>query len=229
MTLSRQLFFDLDHTLWDYDANAGETLLTLYENYGLISHFSTLAQFRQAFHKCNHQLWHLYNIGEIDKKEIRDNRFTYILEAKEVAAKQLARELSNFFVWECPKKTTLLPNALEVLEHLSSRYQLGIITNGFDDTQIEKLRNSNIEKYFSWVITSESIGYRKPAIQIFEFALQASNGASQKAVMIGDNLDTDILGANLAGWESIWYNPGKLSNNPSQPQIHDLLELLQIY
>ena len=224
-----KLFFDLDHTLWDYETNARATLVEMYRTFKLDRFFSDEAHFFQTFKQQNEQLWHRYNVGEIDKFEIRNHRFGYIMNAVKNTDLNLAQELSNQFIIECPRKKALMPNARQVLDKLAKDFELGIITNGFDDTQNIKLKYSEINHYFKWVVTSESSGHRKPAKGIFDFTLDYSGGVIEDIVIIGDNLQTDILGANNAGWKSVWYNPQEESTAPSQLQVHDLIELLALF
>ena len=220
-----KLFFDLDHTLWDYETNSRATLLDLYSTFELHRFFSDEGHFIQTFKRQNQHLWHRYNLGEIDKFEIRNHRFGYIMNTVKNTDLNLARELSNQFIVECPRKKVLMPNARQVLDQLSKDFELGIITNGFDDTQNIKLKFSKIDHYFNWVVTSESSGHRKPAKGIFDFTLDCSGGSREDMVIIGDNLRTDVLGAYNAGWRSVWYNPLKESIPRSQLQVHDLIEL----
>jgi len=224
-----QLFFDLDHTLWDYETNARATLLEMYHIFVLDRFFRDETHFLKTFKEQNEKLWHRYNVGDIDKYEIRNNRFGYILNTVKNTDFNLAKELSNKFIIECPRKKALMPNAGKVLDKLSQDFELGIITNGFDDTQNIKLKYSEIDHYFKWVVTSESSGYRKPAKGIFDFTLDYSGGSLENIVIIGDNLQTDILGAKNAGWKSVWYNPQKKLIAPSQLQVHDLIELPALF
>ncbi|MDC1517244.1 YjjG family noncanonical pyrimidine nucleotidase [Cyclobacteriaceae bacterium] len=224
-----QLFFDLDHTLWDYETNARATLLEMYHIFVLDRFFRDETHFLKTFKEQNEKLWHRYNVGDIDKYEIRNNRFGYILNTVKNTDFNLAKELSNKFIIECPRKKALMPNAGKVLDKLSQDFELGIITNGFDDTQNIKLKYSEIDHYFKWVVTSESSGYRKPAKGIFDFTLDYSGGSLENIVIIGDNLQTDILGAKNAGWKSVWYNPQKELIAPSQLQVHDLIELPALF
>ena len=224
-----QLFFDLDHTLWDYETNARATLLEMYHIFVLDRFFRDETHFLKTFKEQNEKLWHRYNVGDIDKYEIRNNRFGYILNTVKNTDFNLAKELSNKFIIECPRKKALMPNAGKVLDKLSQDFELGIITNGFDDTQNIKLKYSEIDHYFKWVVTSESSGYRKPAKGIFDFTLDYSGGSLENIVIIGDNLQTDILGAKNAGWKSVWYNPQKEPIAPSQLQVHDLIELPALF
>ena len=168
-------------------------------------------------------------MGEIDKFEIRNNRFGHIMNTVKNADLNLVKELSNQFIIECPMKKALMPNARQVLDKLSNDFELGIITNGFDDTQNIKLKFSEIDHYFNWVVTSESSGHRKPAKGIFDFTLDFTGGSIEDMVIIGDNLRTDVLGAYNAGWKSVWYNPLKESSHRSQLQVFDLIELPALF
>ena len=129
-----KLFFDLDHTLWDYDSNARATLLDLYSTFDLDRFFIDEIHFFKIFKQQNEQLWHRFNLGEIDKFEIRNYRFVYILNTVKNKDVNLAQELSNQFIIKCPRNKVLMPNARKVLDKLSKYFELGIITNGFDET-----------------------------------------------------------------------------------------------
>ena len=123
---------------------------------------------------------------------------------------------------------TTAPRTKQILSGISKQ-TISVITNGFDDTQNIKLKFSEIDHYFNWVVTSESSGYRKPAKGIFDFTLDCAGGSLEDMVIIGDNLHTDVLGAYNAGWKSVWYNPLKESISRPQLQIFDLIELLALF
>ena len=203
------IFFDLDHTLWDYETNARETLTELYLQYNLDRYYLTADAFIKAFHFTNHNLWKRYNFGEIDRDYIRENRFKKLFEDRGKISDTTNEAISSYFFNTCPRKTALMEDTVKVLESLSINYELGIITNGFEDTQNIKLTEAGIQHYFKHVITSETAGHRKPSRAIFELALEMSGASKDNVVMIGDNLTTDIEGAQNASWKSFWFNPSK--------------------
>ena len=220
------VFFDLDHTLWDYETNARETLTEVFDNYGINAYYSSANAFINSFHYTNSKLWKRYNSGEIDRDFIRANRFRLLFENRGSISDTLNGTISDYFFQTCPRKTALIDGAIGVLDRLSEEYELGIITNGFEDTQNIKLRESGIRKYFEHVITSETAGHRKPSAAIFELAQSMSGATSDTAIMIGDNYNTDISGAKNANWRAFWFNPENSNTYDHDLQIQELSELL---
>lgn len=202
------VFFDLDHTLWDYEANSRDTLQELYTHHELarkgILHFDT---FHSVFKQVNQELWQLYDQGKIDSTVIRKERFRKIFKVFNLDIPELALQLSQDYIRESPKKSKLVPGAAETLQHLANHYALTIVTNGFDEVQHTKLASANLTPYFNHIITSEKAGCKKPAREIFEVALAANKVSAKEAIMVGDNLFTDIAGAKNACLDSVFFNP----------------------
>lgn len=226
----RCVIFDLDHTLWDYDTNCAEALKELYESHNLknkgVSNFDELLK---VFIELNTQMWDQYDLGIIQRDVIRYQRFHRILMALGVDDYQLSLEMSHNYVRLSPTKTNLLPNALEVLNYLHRRYNLLIITNGFEEIQATKLTSSGIHHFFKQVITSETAGHKKPAKEIFDYALTQNGFTREESIMIGDNLNTDIKGAKNARMDCAYYNPAKTVHQLDIPyEISDLIELKHI-
>jgi putative hydrolase of the HAD superfamily len=228
MNLITHIFFDLDHTLWDYETNATETLKELYEEYDLGNYFSSENAFIKTFKHVNHGLWEQYNHGQIDRMYIRNERFRLIFKGRVEISQEKSRELSEYFITHCPRKTALMPGAIETLELLRDRFQLGIITNGFDDIQAVKLNSSGMEVFFPVVITSETFGHRKPSVEIFRRAENTAGSKAETSMMIGDNLNTDVMGAKNAGWTSVWFNVGPRLKHEAHFEINQLKELLTL-
>ncbi len=225
------IFFDLDHTLWDYETNSKETLEELYDQYDLKKNgVNSFNEFHLRFQEINGKLWELYDTGKIDSSVIRKERFKQILEIFNSFDEKLNQDLSHDYLMICPKKGNLMPSAIHALEYLKSRsYKLSIITNGFEEIQHLKLASGNLENYFDHIITSQKAGHRKPAQEIFQFALQAHNIQNHDAVMVGDNLITDIGGAKNAGIDAVYYNPEGIPHiETMHHEISRLDELLQI-
>ncbi|MDW7695244.1 YjjG family noncanonical pyrimidine nucleotidase [Flammeovirgaceae bacterium SG7u.111] len=224
------IFFDLDHTLWDFDRNSTETLFELYEKYQLenLSPNFSCNEFVATFRDVNFSLWDSYDKNLINKDQIRNDRFKRIFEVLGIAItdSSLTLNLGSDYLQACPQKPHLLDNSQEILSYLYDKYKLHIITNGFDDVQHTKLKSSNIFHFFDVIVTSESTGYKKPHHKIFEYALSAASASVEMAIMVGDNLETDIKGAIGAKLDCIFYNPEKKGHTLEvQHEISHLSEL----
>lgn len=224
------VLFDLDHTLWDYETNSFETLTDLHSLHQLDRYAGLSAEaFVKHFHRVNFNLWDSYNKGNIDRNYIKNNRFQKILKKSGIEDATLAEKLSNQYISTCQRKTNLMPFAVEILDNLKKKYPLFILTNGFDDVQFTKLKYSGLSQYFEGMVTSETCGFRKPAREIFEHTLKKANAQSDETLMVGDNLSTDVWGAQNAGIDAVYYNPHKQSHKqePSY-EISCLKELVTI-
>lgn len=226
------IFFDLDHTLWDFETNSKETLLDLYHELKLnekgISSFDT---FHSTYSHHNSIFWDRFRKGYITRDELRWKRMWRTLLDFKIADESLSRQLSEQYLEILPTKKNLFHDTLEVLEYLKlNLYPLHLITNGFEKTQFAKIRNSGIEGYFTHIITSESAGIMKPHPAIFEFAIEKAKTTADKAVMIGDTLDADIEGANKVGMDTIYFNPAEPASGIIKPTyiIESLSEIKKI-
>ncbi|MBX7125562.1 MAG: YjjG family noncanonical pyrimidine nucleotidase [Cyclobacteriaceae bacterium] len=228
MSRYRALLFDLDHTLWDYETNSAETLTEIYHRHQLQNlGAGTLREFLETFTRVNNELWKQYDSGAIGREVIRFERFHHILKSIDIDNYELSLQLSNEYVAESPRKSHLLPGARKVLDYLYDKYPMVIVTNGFDEIQGTKLQSSGIEKYFKSVVTSERAGYKKPAPEIFAFAMNAAGASHEETVMIGDNLLTDIGGARQARIDTIFFNPGRQPyEHEATHEIHALEQLM---
>ena len=227
----KHLFFDLDHTLWDFDKNSEAALRTLYGEYELqkqgIDDFD--AMFR-AYNLHNDKLWERYRNGYIKRDELRWKRMWLMLLDFKVADTALAHELSTAFLEILPTQTLLVPHAKEILEHCKGRYEMHLITNGFETTQRLKLQYSGISRYFKHLVTSEKSNSMKPHRDIFDFALKVADASVEESIMIGDAVDVDILGAINAGWDTVYYNPHKFTHTRKPTyEINHLEELMAIF
>jgi putative hydrolase of the HAD superfamily len=226
------LFFDLDHTLWDFDANSRNTLDELYQTLDLkqkgVNDFDL---FHKNYLIHNDKLWDRYRNGFIKVEELRWKRMWLTLIDFKIGDEALARNMGTLFLDLLPTRKLLFPHAVEILDWLSSRnYQLHLITNGFEKTQYSKLKNSGIDKYFGEMITSEVSGSLKPHKEIFEYAFQKTGAQKEKSIMIGDSIEVDIQGALNAGIDQVFVN--HLHLEPAiQPTytIHSLKELENIF
>jgi putative hydrolase of the HAD superfamily len=206
----KHLFFDLDHTLWDFDRNSEATLKKLHGEYNLVSRgIPDFDEFYKAYCIHNDKLWERFRNGYIKRDELRWKRIWLTLIDFKIGDTALAHEMSTAYLEILPTQTILLPYARELLAHCKDRYVLHLITNGFETTQWLKLQYSGISSYFSEVITSEKSNSLKPHKEIFDYALKATGAEADNSIMIGDALDIDILGAHNAGWDQVYYNPLK--------------------
>ena len=220
----------MDHTLWDYEKNSVETLHELYVGYDLSTEgIPTVDDFANQFKLVNEELWYQYDRGLIDSEVIRRERFKKILEPFNASNGSLSERISKDYLELCPKKANLMPYATEVLDYLKQRYKLAVITNGFEEIQHQKLSAGNLHGYFEHIITSQKAGHRKPSVEIFHYALKSNAVGCHEAIMIGDNLVTDVGGARNASIDPIFFNSEKIKHNEALDfEIHSLNELYAI-
>ncbi|MGC4056954.1 MAG: YjjG family noncanonical pyrimidine nucleotidase [Chitinophagaceae bacterium] len=224
----KHLFFDLDHTLWDFDTNSRETMLRIYRLFDLESRGITdFDAFYNVYNDHNDRLWGRFRKGFIKRDELRWKRMWHTLLDFQVPHTQTAHEMSSAYLEILPTQKALIPNAKEVLEYCSSKYKLHIITNGFETTQTQKLVQCGLKQYFSELITSEKSNAIKPQRDIFLYAQQAAGaGDVNECLMIGDALEIDVLGAMGAGWDAVYFNPGKIAHNAKPTYEIDALQTL---
>lgn len=204
----KHLFFDLDHTLWDFEANAKATLLELHNDMKLeergINNFDL---FHKNYLTHNEKLWERYRNGFIKQDELRIKRMRLALLDFKIADEKLASEMSVRFLEILPTRTILFPDTMEVLRYLQGKkYQLHLITNGFEVTQHNKLKHSGLNIFFKEIITSEASNSLKPRKEIFEYAFSKTSARPEESIMIGDNIEVDIIGAMNAGMDQVYVN-----------------------
>lgn len=226
----KHIFFDLDRTLWDFDQNMRQTLVELYEKYNLVEAFHEYKNFHNSFVFHNERLWEWYRKGQLDKNILRFKRFELTLKDGGIKNVFLAKKMGEEYIAESPKKTILIPHTLEVLDYLHSRYQLHIITNGFNEVQFTKLKLCGIERFFTKVVTSEIAGHHKPVAGAFDYALRVANASKNESLMIGDDLEIDIKGAREFGMDQVYFNPTATPHQVSVTlEIKELKELMVLF
>ncbi|MGB3006003.1 MAG: YjjG family noncanonical pyrimidine nucleotidase, partial [Chitinophagaceae bacterium] len=204
----KHLFFDLDHTLWDFEANSRQTLEELYiamklEEKGI----NDFDFFHKRYLVHNDKLWERYRNGNIKVDELRWKRMWLAMLDFKIADEPLAREMGIVFLDSLPTRKILFPYTFEILDYLiAKQYKLHLITNGFEETQHSKLKYSGLDKYFIEVITSEGSNSLKPHKEIFDYAFQKTGALPAESIMIGDTIDVDILGAINAGIDQVHVN-----------------------
>lgn len=217
------VFFDLDHTLWDFEKNSALTFKKILADHKIDV---DTTGFINTYIPLNEAYWKLYQDGKIEKEELRYKRLKAAFDALDVWVDDaVIHALSEDYINHLPSFTHLFAYAIEVLEYLKPKYGLHIITNGFQEVQFGKLKNANIHHYFEHIINSESVGVKKPDPKIFHFALQQVNVSPEKTVMIGDNLEADILGAQNVGMHTIHFNSTNGAFAESKVTINSLLQI----
>ena len=226
----KHIFIDLDRTLWDFEKNAQEAYSDIYRNHNLRQlGVNTIEDFTQNYLHHNNILWALYRDGKIEKNYLKSRRFELTLLDFGIDDPKLAEKIGLDYITISPQKTNLFPHTHEALIYLSKKYPLHIITNGFEEVQDSKLKNSRLDQYFKHVITSEDAGCKKPTRCIFDFALKTAGASAGESVMIGDDFDVDIIGATGVGMDAIFFNPDKVAHNGGATfEINDLIELKNI-
>lgn len=205
----QHLFFDLDHTLWDFDRNAEICLQTIYAEFQLGSKgIESRSQFIQAFTTINKNLWFQLDTGKITHDYLRKQRFRIVLSDLELPIdEQLSEQMNERFLALLPNQRGLIEGAFGLLEKLSGHFQLHILSNGYYDIQLRKMQSAGIDHFFEQVITNDRANARKPEPAIFYYAMQQSNATLSTSLMIGDTFEADIVGAKAAGMDVVHYNP----------------------
>ncbi|MFD2601299.1 YjjG family noncanonical pyrimidine nucleotidase [Flavobacterium suzhouense] len=226
ITNKRAVFFDLDHTLWDFEKNSALAFQVIFEELDIkVSH----QEFNKHYSPINAKYWKLYRDGEITQQELRYGRLkdTFLL-IDFTADDILLERISQQYIRLLPENNNLFEGAVEVLDYLKPKYSLHIITNGPDEVQERKLKNANIGHYFDTITNSELAGCKKPHAGIFEYALKAANVDRKESIMIGDCIEADVQGAIDCGMEAIFFNEHNLEAPASIMQINHLLEIKNI-
>lgn len=226
----QHLFFDLDHTLWDFETNSQEALLDLYARYNLADRLDApVDQFLKAYYEINDALWAQYREGKVTKEALRHLRFHRAFHSFGPLDEQTINDFEAEYMNLAPRKTALMPGALKVLVELKAHYKLHIITNGFAESQTIKLDSSGLTSFFDEVICSDQIGVNKPEAKIFISALKKAGASRKNSLMIGDNLAVDVLGAKNVGMDQVYYNPKGLKHDEKITyEVQHLEEMLTL-
>ena len=224
------IFFDLDRTLWDFDAAAEVAFERIYEKYGLKSlGIPSAHDFHEVYHPLNEQLWVLYRADKITKAELNRTRFLKPLEHYGIHDTILADHLSEDYVYWSPRIVKLVPGTMELLDYLKPKYHLHLITNGFQEVQPTKLSGSGIEPYFETLTVSEEVGVKKPNPEIFRYALRKAQATPEESLMIGDEMAVDIDGARAAGMDQILFNPQNVEVEGDRTfEVRSLKEIMEL-
>ena len=226
----KHIFFDLDRTLWDFDAAAEVAFERIYDQYHLKERgIPSAHEFHLVYHPLNEELWTLYRANLITKDDLNRTRFLKPLEHYGIHDIELADHLSEDYVYWSPRIVRLVPGAMELLDYLVHKYHLHLITNGFEEVQHTKLSGSGMEPYFETLTVSEEVGVKKPNPEIFQYALQKAHATAEESLMIGDEMAVDIDGARAAGIDQIFFNAtGENIEGERTYEVHTLLEIKNI-
>lgn len=204
----KNLFFDLDHTLWDFDRNSAESICELYELHRLgEAGVPSADAFSRQFIATNRLLWADFDQNRITHGFIRERRFPMVFEALGLANTSACAGLNDAYLSLLPRKSHLMDSAREILDYLHGRYPMHIITNGFDEIQGVKMASAGINHYFKHVVTIETAGAKKPDPRMFRYAMTLSGARPETSLMIGDNYEADIRGGMAVGMDTVFYNP----------------------
>ncbi len=223
----QHIFFDLDHTLWDFETNSKQALQQIFDENELSNKgITSFEKFHEKYVPINDRYWARYHNGIVNKAQVRHGRFYDTLLQFGVKDTELAEKMAESYVTLSPRMTALFPNAVEVLNYLQQKYKLHLITNGFAEVQWIKLEHSGLRAFFEHIIISEEVGTQKPDKEIFEIAMQRAGTTADACIMIGDNYNTDIQGAKSAGIDQVFFNPGK--NRKREPVTYEITTLMEL-
>ncbi|MBP6039174.1 MAG: YjjG family noncanonical pyrimidine nucleotidase [Flavobacterium sp.] len=222
----KHLFFDLDHTLWDFDKNSAFAFETIFKERDFEI---SLDDFLKIYIPRNQHYWKLYQVNQISHEDLRYFRLKDVFDAlKFEISDAIIDQISDDYINYLPEHNHLFDGAIEILDYLKPNYKLHIITNGFASVQSKKLNNSNIVHYFDTITNSEMAGVKKPHPTIFDFALSLANASKEESLMIGDSYEADIVGAQEAGIEAVFFNEQNIEVENQVLQIKHLLDLKNI-
>lgn len=222
-TIIKDVFFDLDHTLWDFDKNSELTFETIFtRNHPGIE----TKEFIEKYVPINQACWKLYQYDKISHAELRYSRLKHSFDALNYTiSDEEIESIAQEYIQLLPENNHLFDGTLEVLDYLNQKYRLHIITNGFAEVQFKKVNNSNIGSYFHTITNSEMAGVKKPNPIIFEYALDLANAKKENSIMIGDCIEADVQGALAAGLDAIFFNESNVPVAQNIKQVNHLLEL----
>jgi putative hydrolase of the HAD superfamily len=226
----KHIFFDLDHTLWDFERNAEEAKREMFDLLKLKEKgIASYEAFREKYVGINLALWALYREDKIGKDELNFRRFYDTLCVLGVNDRALGNDMASGFIEGISSKTYLFPHAKQLLEYLHPKYLIHIITNGFEEVQFAKLKNSGMDRYFTKVITSEEAESKKPEPKIFLYALQKTGASAAESIMIGDDLEVDIGGARNIGMDQLYVNHDrKIHADKVTMEVFSLEEIIRL-
>jgi len=221
------IFFDLDHTLWDFEKNSALTFELIFSK---LNCKVEINDFLAHYNPINQNCWRLYRQNKISQKELRIQRLVQTFNALNINIKvKELKEISNQYIENLSKFPYLFEGANDLLKHLKKNYKLHIITNGFDRVQNFKIKNSGLKPYFNFIFTAEKVGFKKPHPKIFETAMNTVGSTPYSSLMIGDTFEADIQGALKSGMQALHFNSHNEPEHKRCAIIYSLKDIQQIF
>jgi len=223
----KHIFFDLDHTLWDFDKNAKASLTDVFYEFDL-RRFGVrdTHHLQEVYMPINQRMWGEYRRGEIDAETVKFGRFRETLKQFNVLDTGIAMEIKEFYLKQLPTKGALMPNTMETLEYLKGKYKLHIVTNGFRAVTDEKISFSNIGGFFESTLSAEEVGVLKPNKKVFMKAFEMNNAHAAESLFVGDSIVADVEGAQQVGMDQVYFNPHRKAHESSPTyEVFDIGEL----
>lgn len=221
----KHIFFDLDHTLWDFERNSALVFQQIFKEEKIELE---IEEFLKVYKPINFEYWKLYREERISKEKLRYGRLSDTFKKLNLTiSDSLIDVISENYISYLPNYNYLIDGTLELLEYLKDKYQMHIITNGFEEIQDLKLEKSGIKKYFKEIVTSESVGVKKPNPRVFEFALKIAGASKEQSIMIGDSLEADVYGALDFGIDAIYFNESVSIKSLDLNAVNSLKEIKQ--
>lgn len=223
------IIFDLDRTLWDFEGVSHEIISELFAEYVKPLTSFSFEYFYDKYLVINSGLWDLYRNNEIKKELLRVKRFSLTLEELGINRPWIANKMAEEYVEKTAIRTRLFPETKPIIDYLKGKnYVLSIMTNGFKEVQYPKIERSGLEPFFDYIFISEEIGFNKPDIRIFEYALNKMKISADKAIFVGDDYEVDIIGAANAGIDQVYFNPNIDSCNNRKVATFNICSLLEM-
>jgi putative hydrolase of the HAD superfamily len=223
------IIFDLDHTLWDYERNSRITVNHLFQKHELEQLLKcSFTDYFKVYTLNTNRLWDLYNKKKINQKTLRKKRLEMVFTHFGYRSPNLEKELERSYIETCPYSPHLIDHTQDVLSELFNNHQLHLLTNGFKITQDIKLKTTDIKRFFQNIITSDDSGYSKPSYEAYNFLHQKLNAEKGNCLMVGDNLSSDIKGANDFGYDTCFFSPKGASSGYATYKINKLHRLLEL-
>ncbi|MDR0420345.1 MAG: YjjG family noncanonical pyrimidine nucleotidase [Prevotellaceae bacterium] len=227
----KHILFDLDRTLWDFDTDTRDTVKEIFYNCRLDETITDFDEWFRTYKMHNIRLWEDYALGKITKTTLRNTRFYLAFKDFGIDDKELGIKFGEKFIEKIPDRTTLFPNTHEVLTYLvNKKYQLHVVTNGFNEIQFKKMEAADIKKYFTKIFTAENTGYNKPHSKFFQYVISSLHSSKKEAIIVGDDFVSDISGAKKFGIDQIYLKSANVPEPPEKPTflINSLIELKNI-
>ncbi len=226
----KHIFFDLDHTLWDFDRNARGALHEVYYQFDLRRIGALSPQhFIDVYMPINERMWGEYRQGKIDAETIKIARFKETFKKFGFLDGDTVKKVKSAYLEFLPRQGHLIEGVQSLLEYLKPKYFLHIVTNGFKAVSIEKLGHANINSFFKSSLSAEEVGYLKPDVRVFKTALKNNKARAEESLFVGDHLEADVIGAANAGMDQVYFNPkGKAHNFKPTFEISEMAELCEL-